>query len=86
MPSRSGNNESDVLRLQDLENVGQTTQPAAESEGFEASRVLSTYNNKEHDLDNDSGSVGSFPPLPSIQNDYALEIKSFNYYKKPYYQ
>ena len=85
VPSRRSGTESDVLRLQDLDNVGQTSQPAVESEGFEPSRALSTHN-KEHDLYNDSGSVGSFPPLPSIQNDYALEIKSFNYYKKPYYQ
>ena len=36
---------------------------------------------------NDSGSANSFTPLPSIQNDYALEIKSFNNQsKKPYSQ
>jgi len=30
-----------------------------------------------HDFD-DCSSANSFTPLPSIQNDYALEIKSFN--------
>jgi len=39
-----------------------------------------------HDF-NDSCSADSFTPLPSIQNDYALEIKSFyKHGKKPYSQ
>ena len=35
---------------------------------------------------NDSESGGSYTPLPSIQNNYALQIKSFNLFKKPYAQ
>ena len=55
---------------------------------------MNNHNNKgensslelTHDFD-DCDSANSFTPLPSIQNDYALEIKSFNnQWKRPYSQ
>ena len=84
MQSRHIGSVNDALCLNDLENVAHTTQPANESEDIIQTKPMSTFN-REHDLLNISGSECSFPPLPSIQNDYALEIKSFKYYKKPYY-
>ena len=72
------------MKIQDLEVVGQTTQPAIESDEDEKPRNADE-SVQEHDLSLESEGVGSFQPLPPIQNDYALEIKSFNYYKKPYY-
>ena len=68
-------NQSDALRLADLE-----------VEEMKVGKPVETSVELTHDFD-DSGSADSFTPLPSIQNDYALEIKSFNnQWKKPYSQ
>ena len=68
--------QSDALQLADLDVTGIKNQCGGEASSLELT----------HDFD-DCGSANSFTPLPSIQNDYALEIKSFNnQWKKPYSQ
>ena len=70
---------SDALQLADLEVSNLTVSRQKIKGNGDASA------DQTHDF-NDSGSAGSFTPLPSIQNNYALEIKSFNngQWTKPY--
>ena len=62
----AADNQSYALRLADLE-----------VEEIKVGKPVETSVELTHDFD-DSGSANSFTPLPSIQNEYALEIKSFN--------
>ena len=58
----------------------------APSKNIRVENVGISCADQTHDYDQ-SDSAGSFTPLPSIQNDYALEIKSFNnQWRKPYSQ
>ena len=72
-PGDEVENQSDALRLADLE----VTDLAAVVRNSGGENKAETSIEMTHDFD-DCSSANSFTPLPSIQNDYALEIKSFN--------
>ena len=78
MLARHDSQSDAALKLADLDVVtaGINNHNKGESSSLELT----------HDFD-DCDSANSFTPLPSIQNDYALEIKSFNnQWKRPYSQ
>lgn len=61
------------MRLEDLEDSIEQGRKPPTQEPFECGFNV-----------DDSSSSGELAALPSIQNEYTLQIKSFYQYKKPY--